>query len=180
MQLHELHPVAESQAMRRAHQHFVVDFEVLDEDVEHAPRHALFDLEQGRRAVPELAQALVDGFEQVVGLVFLNHHVGVADDAEDMRALDRRAREQRLDVGADDVFDEHERRRRRRPGPAAAARKRGSTGGSLMRANFVRPSCLTATARFLLRLEMCGNGCPGSKASGVSTGAISRWKYSAR
>ena len=54
--------------------------------------------------------------------------------------------------------------------------KRGSTGGSLMRANFVRPSCLTATARFLLRLEMCGNGCPGSNASGVSTGAISRSK----
>ena len=49
-----------------------------------------------------------------------------------------------------------------------------------MRANFVRPSCLTATARFLLRLEMCGNGCPGSNASGVRTGAISRSKVPGR
>ena len=108
MQLRQLHPVAESHAMRRSHQHFVVDLEVLDEDVEHAPRHAFLDLEQGWRAVPQLAQALVDRFEQVVGFVFLNHHVGVADDAEDVRALDGRAGEQRLDVGADDVFDEDE------------------------------------------------------------------------
>ena len=96
--------------MRGAHQHVVVDLEVLDQDVEHAPRHPLVDLQQRRRAVPQLAQALVDGLEQIVGLVFLNHHVGVADDAEDVRALDRRAREERLDVGADDVLEEHERR----------------------------------------------------------------------
>ena len=65
------------------------------------------------------------------------------------------------------------------PPPASAAgssMNRGTTGGSLTRANLVRPSCLTTTARFLLRFEMCGNGWPGSKASGVSTGAISRWK----
>ena len=34
----------------------------------------------------------------------------------------------------------------------------------------------TTTAKFLLRFEMNGNGCPGSKASGVSTGQISREK----
>ena len=77
--------------MRGPHQHVVVYFEVLHEDVEHAPRHPLLDLEQGWRAVPQLAQPLIDGLEQVVGLVFLDHHVGVADDAEDVRALDRRA-----------------------------------------------------------------------------------------
>ena len=46
--------------------------------------------------------------EQVVGLVLLDHHVGVADDAEQVRAVDLRAREQLLDVGADDVFEERE------------------------------------------------------------------------
>ena len=121
MQLHELHPVAEADAMRGAHQHLVVDLEVLDQDVEHAPRHALIDLEERRRAVPELAQPLIDGLEEIVGLVFLNHHVGVADDAEDVRALDRRAGEQRLDVGAHDVFDEHERRAATGEAPPAAA-----------------------------------------------------------
>ncbi len=104
--------------MRGPHQHVVVYFEVLHQDVEHAPRHPLLDLEQGRRAVPQLAQPLIDGFEQVVGLVFLDHHVGIADDAEDVRALDDRAREERLDVGAHDVLDEHER-------GAAAGKRRG-------------------------------------------------------
>ena len=79
--------------------------------------------------MPQLAQALVDRFEQVVGFVLLDHHVGVADDAEDVRALDGGAWKQRLDVGADDVFDEGEgdavageRRRQRdeaRQAPAA-------------------------------------------------------------
>ena len=53
--------------------------------------------------------------------------------------------------------------------------KRGSTSGTLTRANFVRPAWRTTTA-FLLRLEMSGNGWPGSKASGVRTGQISREK----
>ena len=104
----ELHPVAEPDAMRGAHQHLVVYFEVLHQDVEDAPRHPFLDLEEGGRAVPQLAQPLIDGFEKVVGLVFLDHHVGVADDAEHVRALDRRAREERLDVGAHDVLDEDE------------------------------------------------------------------------
>ena len=52
--------------------------------------------------------------------------------------------------------------------------KRASTSGSLTRANRVRPSCSTTTARFMLRFEMNGNGCPGSNASGVSTGWMFR------
>ena len=58
------------------------------------------------------------------------------------------------------------------PSRSGTPMNRGTIGGSLTRANFVRPSCFTATARFLLRFEMCGNGWPGSNASGVSTGAI--------
>ncbi len=48
--------------------------------------------------------------------------------------------------------------------------KRGSTSGTLTRANFVRLPWRTTTAKFLLRFEISGNGCPGSNASGVSTG----------
>jgi hypothetical protein len=50
----ELHPIAKSQPVRRADQHLVVNFEILDEDVEHAARHPLFDLQQRRRSMPEL------------------------------------------------------------------------------------------------------------------------------
>ena len=57
-------------------------------------------------------QAAVDGLEQVVGLVLLDLEVGVADDAEQVRALDLRAGEQLLDVGADHVLEEDERRDR--------------------------------------------------------------------
>ncbi len=58
--------------------------------------------------------------------------------------------------------------------------KRGSTSGTFTRANRVWPACLTTTARFRLRFEMKGNGWPGSNASGVSAGKISRPKYCCR
>ena len=51
---------------------------------------------------------------------------------------------------------------------------RGSTAGTLTRANRARPWKITATATFMLRLARIGSGRPGSNASGVSTGAISR------
>ena len=57
---------------------------------------------------------------------------------------------------------------------AGMGMKRASTSGSLTRAKRVRPSCSTTTARFMLRFEMNGNGCPGSNASGVSTGWMFR------
>ena len=74
--------------------------------VKHAPRHVGFDLQQRQRAVAQLLQAAVDRLEQVVGLVLLDHHVGVADDAEQVRAFDLRAREELLDVAADHVLEE--------------------------------------------------------------------------
>ena len=155
-------PVAESHALGRAHDDVFVDLEVLDQDVEHAPRHVLFDLQQRQRAVAQLLQPAVDRFEQVVRLVFLDHHVGVADDAEQVRAFDVRAGKQLLDVAADDVLEKDVR-----DVPAAGVRfsgiamKRGSIPGTLTRANLVRPLCLTRTARFMLRFEMYGNGWPG-------------------
>ena len=47
----------------------------------------------------------------------------------------------------------------------------GSPSGTFRRAKCSRSSDSRSTmARFRLRLEMCGNGRPGSNASGVSTG----------
>ena len=63
---------------------------------------------------------------------------------------------------------------------AGTGTNRGSTSGTLTRANLVRRLCRTTTARFLLRFEMNGNGWPGSNASGVSSGKMSAVKYGAR
>ena len=54
----------------------------------------------------------------------------------------------------------------------ATARNRGSSGGTLTRANIVAPvrGSATMTARLSDRPEMKGNGCAGSTTSGVSTG----------
>ena len=98
VQLRERVPVAEPHPLGGAHDDVLVDLEVLDQDVQHAPRHVGFDLQQRQRAVAQLLQAAVDRLEQVVGLVLLDHHVGVADDAEQVRAFDLRAGEQLLDV----------------------------------------------------------------------------------
>ena len=75
--------------------------------IRHPARHVLFDLKQGERTIAQLLEAPVDGFEQVVGFVLLNHHVGVADDAEQVRAFDVCARKQLLDVAADHIFEKH-------------------------------------------------------------------------
>ena len=48
---------------------------------------------------------------------------------------------------------------------------RGSESGTLTRANRSSPlASRSSTPRLWLMLEMCGNGRPGSNASGVSTG----------
>ena len=157
MQLGERAPVAEPHPIRGAHHHIVFDLEVLHQDVEDAPRHVRLDLQQRQRAVAQLLEAAIHRLQQVVGLVFLDHHVGVADDAEEVRALDLRAGEELLDVAANDVFEEHERGAAGcGDRPSGRATKRGSIPGTLTRANFVRPPCRTRTARFMLRFEMYG------------------------
>jgi hypothetical protein len=108
VQLLDRPPVAHAHPIRGADDDVLLDGEVLDQDVEHAAGHGRVDFEQRQRAVAQLLQALVDGLEQVVGFILLDHHVGVADDAEEMRAADLRAREQLLDVVLDDIFEEGE------------------------------------------------------------------------
>ena len=92
----------------------MVDLEVLDQDLDHAAGHRGLDLQQRRRAVAELLELLVHRLEQVVRAVFAKLHIGVADDAEEVRARDVDAREQLAEVHADDVFEKRKRVARRR------------------------------------------------------------------
>ena len=59
------------------------------------------------------AQLGLDGLEQVVGLVG-DLEVGVARDAEHAAVDDLHAREQRVEVGGDDLLERDERVARRR------------------------------------------------------------------
>jgi hypothetical protein len=101
-------PVAEAHAIGGADHDVLFDGEVLDQDVEDPPRHGRVDFEQRQRAVAQLLQPLVHRLEQVVGFVLLDHHVGVADDAEQVGAAHLGAGEQLVDVVLDDVFEERE------------------------------------------------------------------------
>ena len=57
------------------------------------------------------------------------------------------------------------------PAGAGTGTSRGSVSGTLTRAKCSSPLASRAsTPRLWLMLEMCGNGRPGSNASGVSTG----------
>ncbi len=105
-------PVRKPHAVFGADDDVLVDFEILDEDIQDAPRHRRVDFEQRQCAVAQLLEAAIDGLQQVVRFVFLNHHVGVADDAEEMRAFHLGAGEQLLDVALDDIFEERERQAR--------------------------------------------------------------------
>ncbi len=72
-------------------------------------------MQKGQVALTQLPQAPVNGLQQVIALVVaVEVEVRVADDAEQVRSLDDRVWEQRLDVGLDDVLDEDERQYARR------------------------------------------------------------------
>ena len=105
----QLRPVAEAQSIVRSEHHIVGDLEVLDEDVQDTSGNVGFDVQQRDGAAAELLEAAVDALEQIVGLVFLDLEVGVADDPEEVRTLDLRAGEELVDVGADHVLEKHER-----------------------------------------------------------------------
>ncbi len=106
--------------------------------------------------------------EEVVGLV-LEGEVGVAGDAERPVVLDDHAREERVELRGDHLLERHEARavgQRQEPGQQ---RRHLDPGEALLAV--LRRRC-TRTARFSDRLEMYGNGWPGSTASGVSTGKM--------
>jgi hypothetical protein len=82
MNLGQLHPVAEPEPILCRDDDVFGHLEVLDQDVQHADRHVRFHLQQRDGAMTQLPQAAVHRFEQIVGLVFLDFQVGIADDAE--------------------------------------------------------------------------------------------------
>ena len=140
-------------------------------------RHRALDLEPDDLAEAALAQLLLDRHQQVGRLFLLDREVGVARDPEEVVLEDLHAREQRVEVGGDDLLEQDVRPLRRPP------IRRGSTGGTLMRAKRRSPvsGSRTVTASDSDRSLMYGNGCAGSTASGVSTGKISsknRWRSS--
>ena len=125
------------------------------------------------RAVAQLLERAVDRLQQIGLAVLVDLHVRVADDAEQVRADDLDAGKERRPGSCGSRPRGTRTSRPEMPGDGGAkgtGMKRGSPGGSLTRANLVRRSCRTTTAKFLLRFEISGKGCPGSKASGVSSG----------
>src|SRR5678815_6143713 len=88
MQPRQLGPVAEPQSIFSAQNDFVADLEILRQDVEHPRWYAGLDVQERDGAAPQLPQAPVDAFEQVVRFVLLDLQVRVADDAEKICALD--------------------------------------------------------------------------------------------
>ena len=149
----------------------LVDVLRLEADAAHqqvarAGRHRPLDLEADRLAEAPAPELLLDGHEQVVGLVLLDREVGVAGDPEEVALDDLHAHEQVGQVGLDDLVDRDEPRRRRCRGAAAGS------AGTLTRAKTRSPfsGSRSPTAIDRLSVEMYGNGCPGSTASGVRTG----------
>ncbi len=85
--------------------------------------HRPVDLEADRRPEAAATELLLDRQQQVVGLVLFDREVGVARDAEEVRVEDLHAREQRVQVGGDDLLDRDEdaRLRPRRIAAGSAA-----------------------------------------------------------
>ena len=75
-------------------------------------RHRALDLEADRLAEAAPAKLLLDGQEEVVRLVLLDRQVGVASDPEQVRLEDLHAAEQEVEVGLDDLVEQHEGQRR--------------------------------------------------------------------
>ena len=89
----------------------LVEAEAAHQQGPRAGRHRALDLEADGLAEPAPPQLLLDGEQQVVGLVLLDREVGVAGHAEEVVLQDLHAGEQGVEVGLDDLVDEHEPRR---------------------------------------------------------------------
>ena len=72
-------------------------------------RHRALDLEPHDLAEASLAQLLLDGHQQVGRLFLLDREVRVAGDAEEVVLNDLHAREQRVEVGGNDLLEQHVR-----------------------------------------------------------------------
>ena len=80
----------------------------LDQDLAGDIGHRALHLEADRLAEAPTADLLLDREQQVVGLVLLDRDVGVARDPEQVGLEDLHAPEQLVEVGLDDLVEEHE------------------------------------------------------------------------
>ena len=67
------------------------------------------ELEHRHRTLAKLLEAPLYRLEEILGVGLIEREVRVAHHAEEMRAFHRAAEKQRVDVGADDVFEHDER-----------------------------------------------------------------------
>ena len=106
----ERHPVREPHAAARPDDDVAARLEVLDQQIEHARRHGVIDFEQRDRAVPLLAQAAIDDFQNGLGGVLRmgDRHFHVADDAEHVCGANAHAGKQLPEVLANHVFEHRE------------------------------------------------------------------------
>ena len=95
------------------------DAELGDQQLEHRRVDRLLDLEPHRRAEPAAQQLLLERGEQVLGVVLLDLEVLVAGHPEGVDLEHLHAREEPLEVLADDVLERHE----------ALVAQRARTGG---------------------------------------------------
>ena len=128
----------------------------------------VLDLEPHDFAEPPLEHLLLDHLEQVFGFVGGREiEIRVARDPERVPPEDLHPGEQRAEIGADHLLE-----RARSDSARPNGTQRGRLLGTLTRAKCSAPltGSRISTASESDRLEMYGNGCPGSTASGVSTG----------
>ena len=104
-------------------------------------------------------------------LVLLDRQVGVARDPEEVVLDDLHAREQHVEVGGDDLLEQHVGARRHLHQPRQDRRHLDAREAPLPVSG-----SRTVTASDSDRSLMYGNGWPGSTASGVRTGKISSKK----
>ena len=86
----------------------LAETEPAQQEVAGVGRHRPLDLEPDGLAEPPPAKLFLDREQKVVGLVLLDREVGVAGHPEEVVLLDLHAREQRVEVGLDDLVDEDE------------------------------------------------------------------------
>ena len=82
--------------------------ELRDQQLQHLRGHRLLDLEADGRAEPAAEQLLLQGHQQVLGVVLLDLEVLVAGHPESVELQHLHAREEPLEVLADDVLQRHE------------------------------------------------------------------------
>ena len=81
-----------------------MQIELAHEQLEHLVAHRVGDLEADGPVEAAAAKLHLDGFEQVVGFLFLDGEVGVAGDAERRSLLDHHPGEQAVEMGDDEFL----------------------------------------------------------------------------